>query len=273
MSIITSRLVPIQHFYRSGPMPCPYLPGQTERKLFTRIGGGGQGCALNATLTRAGFRRSHDILYRPVCPACAACVPVRVPVAAFIPSRGFRRVLRRNQDLHLTAAPATPTHEQFRLFSRYQDSRHGDSDMARMSPADYGTMVEEGSAETLLLEARDPKGNLLAVMLTDRLPDGYSAVYCFYDPEHDRRSLGTFMILSLFTLARHRETRLEMPPEMPPEALSEAFSEARSSDGAYVYLGYWIATSDKMAYKARFQPLEALGPEGWRRLNHTKYLP
>ncbi|SMH60556.1 arginyltransferase [Azospirillum agricola] len=239
MSVIQPPQRPLQQFFRSGPMPCPYLPGRVERKLFTRLVGP-YATEVNSTLSRAGFRRSHDIVYRPVCPNCQACVPVRVPVAEFVPTRSQRRVIKLNQDVRLIERPAYATSEQYRLFAQYQNSRHGESDMARMAMGDFAAMVDEGRADTSLLEARDAENRLIGCMLTDRLADGFSAVYSFYDASQDRRSLGTHMILGLI-------------------------ERARMAGMPYVYLGYWIADSRKMAYKARFHPLEALGPEGWHR--------
>lgn len=240
MSIIPPPLRPLQQFFRSGPMPCPYLPGRVERKLFTRLTLP-FASEVNSTLSRAGFRRSHDIVYRPVCPGCNACVPVRIPVAAFTPSRSLRRILRTNEDLHVTEVPAIATHEQYRLFTAYQHSRHGDSDMARMTLNDYTAMVDEGRADTCIFEVRDARERLVGAILTDRLVDGLSAVYSFFDASQPRRSLGTFMILALV------ET-----------ALREGLS--------HVYLGYWIEGSRKMAYKARFRPIEALSRDGWHPL-------
>jgi arginine-tRNA-protein transferase len=189
-------------------------------------------------LSRAGFRRSHHLAYRPACPSCRSCVPVRVEVGAFHWSPSLRRVRARNADLVVTLADARATAEQFRLFARYQRSRHAGSDMADMTYGDFRAMVEDTPIETRMLEFRDCTGALVAGCLADRMDDGYSAVYSFYDPSRDGRSLGTFAILSLIERARAEE--------MP-----------------WVYLGYWIADSRKMAYKTRFRPLEALGPEGW----------
>jgi len=234
---------PLQQFFRSLPTPCPYLPGRTESKLFTRITER-TGPEVNSILSRAGFRRSHDVVYRPICGSCAACVPVRIPVATFTPQRTQRRIKRANEDLAISQTRAAATAEQYRLFSRYQASRHGESDMARMTSTDYGAMVEEGRADTSLIEARDGNSRLVAAMLTDRLDDGFSAVYSFFEPEMERRSLGTFLILSLI-------------------------DRARAEGLPYVYLGYWISGSRKMAYKARFRPLEALGPHGWAPLADT----
>lgn len=240
MSIIPPLHRPLQQFYRSGPMPCPYLAGRVERKLFTRLSGP-HAVEVNSSLSRAGFRRSHDIIYRPVCPGCQACVPVRIPVNRFVPGRSLRRVLRANGDLIVGAAPAAATTEQYRLFITYQNTRHDDSDMARMAMGDFTAMIDEGRADTCLLEARDGRDQLVGAMLTDRLEDGYSAVYSFYDTRQESRSLGSFLILALIQ-----------------QALAEGLPN--------VYLGYWIADSRKMAYKTRFQPLEALGPDGWRPL-------
>lgn len=247
MSIIPPLHRPLQQFYRSGPMPCPYLPGRVERKLFTRISGM-HAVEVNSTLSRAGFRRSHDIVYRPVCPNCQACVPVRIPVARFIPGRSLRRVQRDNSDLTARLAPASATSEQYRLFINYQNARHDDSDMARMAMGDFVAMIDEGRADTSLLEVRDAKNRLVGAMLTDRLEDGYSAVYSFFDVERESRSLGSFLILSLIR-----------------QALAEGLP--------HVYLGYWIADSRKMTYKTRFQPLEALGPDGWRPLDLAAEAP
>lgn len=237
MSVIPPLHRPLQQFFRSGPMPCPYLLGRVERKLFTRLVGP-QAVEVNSTLSRAGFRRSHDIVYRPVCPACQACIPVRVPVDQFQPNRANRRILRANTDLSLTLVPAEASMEQFQLFALYQDARHSDSDMNRMTPADFAAMVDEGRVNTFVAETRMPDGKLKGAMLVDRLDDGYSAVYSFYDPDLPRRSLGTHLILSMIERCRQ-------------EGLP------------YLYLGYWIEGSRKMEYKANFQPLEALGREGW----------
>ncbi len=179
--------------------------------------------------------------YRPACPSCNACVPVRVLAQEFAPSRSQSRVVRRNRDLNETECPPRATEEQYKLFARYLGSRHADGPMARMAPEDYRAMVEETPVDTRILEYRDPSGALLAACLCDRLIDGYSAVYSFADPAEGKRGLGNFAILRL--VERARERRL-----------------------AYVYLGYWIAQSHKMAYKDRFRPIEALGPDGWQRL-------
>lgn len=219
-------------------MPCPYLAGQVERKLFTRFFGEAPLDAdINGILTRAGFRRSHDILYRPACPACSACVPVRIPVDQFKADGSLRRILKRNRDLQITRVAPEPNAARFALFRAYQASRHAESDMARMEESDFAAMLNDGAASAALFEAR-LDDRLLGVMLADALADGYSAIYSFFEPEEGRRSLGLRLILAL---------------------VEAALAETKP----YVYLGYWIANSRKMAYKARLRPLEALGPEGW----------
>ena len=237
MTALITPPIALQKFFRSGAAPCPYLPGRMERKLFTRLAGG-DAAAVNGLLTEAGFRRSHDIVYRPVCQGCMACVPVRVAVKGFKPGRSMRKLLKLAEGMTLTRQPAQPTQEQYRLFMHYQYSRHGDGDMARMGLADYAAMVREGQADTHMLELRDAGGRLMGAMIADRLEDGWSAVYSFFDTVEPARSLGTVLILRLIEMAR---------------------AEGRS----HVYLGYWVNGSRKMEYKARFQPLERLGPEGW----------
>jgi len=225
-------------FYRTRPHACPYLEGQQESRIFTGLTSDGADIQYQA-LTRAGFRRSHRMAYRPACPSCNACVPVRVLAQDFAPSRSQTRVMRRNRDLVEAECPARATDEQYKLFVRYLESRHGDGPMSRMSQEDFRAMVEETPVDTRVLEYRDRNGVLVAACLCDRLSDGYSAVYSFNDPDLAKRGLGNFVILRLIERAHERGY-------------------------AFVYLGYWIAQSRKMAYKDRFRPIEALGPEGWQ---------
>lgn len=235
-------------FYLTAPSACPYLPDRQERKVFTHLIGR-RAVALNDQLTQSGFRRSQTIAYRPACEHCRACVSVRIKVDEFRPSRNFRRVLEINQDLVGTVARAEPTSEQYALFRRYLDARHGDGGMADMTVIDYSTMIEDSHVESRLVEYRlapdKPTGQaeqpLVAACLTDLLADGLSMVYSFYVPDEHRRSFGTYMILDHIERAR----RLGLP---------------------HVYLGYWVAGSRKMAYKERFLPQERLGLNGWERV-------
>ncbi len=224
-------------FHRSAPMTCPYLPGRMEQQLFTELSGpGAQG--VFERLGEAGFRRSHHIMYRPVCTGCDACVPVRVVASEFEYTRSWRRVLKNNLDLTAVDVGARVNEEQFDLFRRYVASRHGDGDMANMTARDYVNLVTASPVETGLVEFRKPDGVLVAACLMDTLRDGFSAVYSFFDPDENNRSLGSYMILWLVEEARRRGLR-------------------------HVYLGFWIADSQKMAYKRRFNPLESFGPAGW----------
>lgn len=230
-----------QFFYTTAPLPCPYLPGRTERKIVTELSGT-EAEALHERLSRAGFRRSHNIAYAPVCPGCQACVPIRVVSEDFSPDRTQRRILRANADLTVSEMPARATAEQFTLFQRYQKNRHADGDMAAMGYYDYRAMIEDTPISTGILEFRDARDRLLGACLTDWLADGLSAVYSFFDTDQEKRSLGTFAVLWLI-------------------------GRARSLGLPYVYLGYWVPESRKMAYKARFRPSEILISGAWHRLN------
>lgn len=231
-------------FYITSPQPCPYLPGRYEKKVFTHLLGD-EPVSLNNMLSQAGFRRSQNIAYRPACEDCQSCVSVRVIVNDFRPSRTFRRIVARNGDIQPALAPAAATDEQYGLLRRYLDTRHTEGGMADMSRLDYVAMVEDTTVSTRVVEyrLRDDMGAapLIAAALTDTLDDGLSMVYSFYDPQETARSLGTLMVLDHIERAR----ALGLP---------------------YVYLGYWVDGSRKMSYKTRFAPLEALFPEGWRKL-------
>jgi arginine-tRNA-protein transferase len=235
--IPVDELIPFQQFFATAPVPYPYIPGRAERKLIVELAGHAAP-AFYDDLSRAGFRRSHRFSYRPACRSCAACVPVRIAVERFVYTRSSRRVRNANRDIASLVLAPRATEEQFALFALYQRSRHCDSDMAAMSYADYRGMVEDSAVRTAVVEVREPGGALIAVSLIDRLDDGISAVYSFYDPAQHRRSLGTWCILWLV-------------------------EECRRVGLAYVYLGYWIAESPKMAYKARFPALERLAEGRW----------
>jgi arginine-tRNA-protein transferase len=223
--------------------PCPYLPGREERKLFTELRGG-DAVGLNDILTHYGFRRSQNVAYRPACDNCSACRSVRIRVKDFELKRWGRKTLKANSDLIADVIEPWVTDEQFDLLKTYLDARHGDGGMAGMDAYDYTLMVEDTPVDTTLTEYRVSGGNgtaadLVAACLTDRLSDGLSMVYSFYNPTLRARSLGTFMILE--HVARARRLGLD-----------------------YVYLGYMVSNCRKMTYKARFQPLEMLGPDGWQ---------
>ena len=236
-------------FYLTAPSPCPYLPGQEERKVFTHLVGE-KAAELNDLLTHGGFRRSQSIAYRPACETCRACVSVRVIVKEFQPTRSMRRIADRNVDLIGDMRTAVPTSEQYSVFRSYLDSRHRDGGMADMTVLDYAMMIEDSHVDTRIVEyrRRGPdsfingrgSGDLLAVALTDVLGDGLSMVYSYFESDHAMRSLGTFMIL-------------------------DHIERARGMGLPYVYLGYWVQGSRKMDYKARFLPQERLTGDGWKR--------
>src|SRR6516162_6738369 len=187
---------PSWQFFATTPVACPYVPGRAERKLIVELGGNG-GAAFYDDLSRAGFRRSHRFAYRPVCRACSSCVPVRIAVDRFVHTRSTRRIRNVNRDLRVDLAAARATLEQFHLFSAYQRARHGDSEMASMNFGDYRGMVEDSPVRTKIAEVRDGSNILVAASLIDLLDDGVSAVYSFFDPRQDKRSLGTWSILAL----------------------------------------------------------------------------
>ena len=244
---MTDQFIRFPRFYLTVPSACPYLPGRLEQKIFTELKEP-HAQELNDSLSKVGFRRSQKVAYKPACDGCHACISVRIPVKDFEPNRTMRRIARRNGDLTQTPVPAHATLEQFELLTTYLNSRHSNGGMAGMTAMDYATMVEETPVSTYLVEYRrrmldplNPRDPLIGTCLSDVLDDGVSMIYSFYTPDATDRSLGTYMIMSHIEWAR----KLGLP---------------------YVYLGYWIAGSDKMAYKAKFQPLEMYADDAWRKM-------
>ncbi|MDA3887245.1 MAG: arginyltransferase [Allgaiera sp.] len=231
-------------FYVTAPQPCPYLDGRMERKLFTALQGD-RAEVLNDALSKQGFRRSQNVLYRPSCAECSACLSARIRVADFEPSRSQRKALRRNSDLKRDATSPWATEDQYSLFRRYLDSRHADGGMADMDIFEFAAMIEETPVRSRVVEYTAPpaegarRRQLTAVCLTDVLDDGLSMVYSFYAPNQERRSLGTHVILDHVALAREAG--------LP-----------------YVYLGYWVPDSRKMGYKANFSALEIYKDNRWQ---------
>jgi len=236
-------------FFLTAPTPCPYLPGKRERKVFTALDGI-DAESLHDVLTHAGFRRSQGIAYRPACDACEACTSARVPVERFEFSRRWRKIMARNADLTRALKPAEATPEQFTLLRRYLKSRHAEGGMADMSFGDYAAMVEETAVHTHIVEYRfsdGPKrGQLAGAALVDVLGDGLSMVYSYFDPLETRRSLGVYTIL-------------------------DHIQQARAAGFGHLYLGYWISNSEKMDYKAQFQPLELLIGGEWRAYEPVRF--
>ncbi len=231
-------------FYVTAPQPCPYLEGRMERKLFTALQGE-YSEKLNDTLSKQGFRRSQNVLYRPSCAECSACLSARVRVADFAPSRSQRRTEKRNADLRREATSPWATEEQYALFREYLDSRHADGGMADMDIFEFAAMIEETPVRSRVIEytatSETGAARLAAVCLTDVLDDGLSMVYSFYDPDRARTSLGTYVILDHIRIAREAG--------LP-----------------YVYLGYWVPGSPKMGYKANFSAVEVYKQGRWQPL-------
>jgi len=236
----------VPQFYVTAPQPCPYLDGRVERKLFTALQGD-HAAKLNDVLSKQGFRRSQNVLYRPSCAACNLCYSARIRVADFEPTRSQRRVLKRNSDLTREASTPWATEEQYQLFRTYLDARHSDGGMADMDIFEFAAMIEETPVRSRVVEYyrdaghRSGRRELSAVCLTDVLEDGLSLVYSFFEPDRQPLSPGSFIILDHIQIAREAG--------LP-----------------YVYLGYWVPGSKKMGYKSRFNAMEIYRNGAWQAL-------
>lgn len=227
-------------FYRTATYPCSYLDEKAAISLVatpphlisTEIYG---------ELVRLGFRRSGLFTYRPDCPACQACVPVRLPVAQFTPNRSQRRSLKAHSALAACEMPLVHFDEHYQLYLRYQATRHAGGGMDQDNFEQYSNFLLQSRINSRLVEFTE-NGQLRMVSIIDRLSDGLSSVYTFYDPDVAGASFGTYNILWQITQCQ----ALQLP---------------------YLYLGYWIRDSRKMAYKANFQPIEGLIDGQWRPLD------
>lgn len=228
------------YFYVTKPVPCPYIEGLVEQKIFTELHFH-NATALNELLSQQGFRRSQNIIYRPACENCSKCISVRIPVAKFNFSQSMRRILRRNAHLERRILSPRATYEHYGLFNRYLKARHAQSDMVAMDYGEYRAMVEDSPISTAIIEYRDPQSENITpelVCLTDELRNGFSLVYSFFDPACQKNSLGSYAILDHIRLAE-------------------------KNAGHYIYLGYWIKGAPHMKYKERFQPLEGYWGDKW----------
>ena len=233
-------------FFVTAPAPCPYVPGRTERKVFAELKGG-SAMEMSEALGRIGFRRSQNVVYRPSCDFCQACVSMRVMAPMFAPTASQKKLLRRHADLEVSACEPWATAEQWALLRRYLAVRHPQGGMAAMDAHDYADMVEQTPVDTVVVEYREPSsdgqpGRLVGCCLTDKQSDGLSMIYSFYEPDSvTRRGLGSFIIL-------------------------DHIIRAGDAGLPYVYLGYWIDDCDRMSYKKSYQPAEALIAGIWKRM-------
>ena len=216
-------------FYATAPYPCSYLPGRQARSQVAAPGHLIQSDTYSQLIDQ-GFRRSGLFTYRPHCDDCQACTPVRISVEQFAPTRTQARVLKRHKDLRPLVAELTWSEEHYALYSRYQARRHPQGGMDEDSRQQYGEFLLASRVNTRLVEFRDQDGLLQMVSIIDVLEQGLSSVYTFYDPD-TRGSLGTYGIL--WQIQQCRQLNL-----------------------AWLYLGYWIENSEKMAYKSLFTPAE-----------------
>lgn len=218
---------------------CGYLPNRQSRNLFVDPNSELDQHLLDS-LNLNGFRRSGQLLYRPNCPTCNACKATRVLCYEFKLSKSHKRILKRNADLRLSIVTPQDTEEFYTLYERYIALRHQDGEMYPPSRTQYSNFLcsDYGNTGFFLAHQGD---ELVACMVFDQFSDALSAVYCFYQPELEQRSLGRFMIINLITLTR----ALNMP---------------------YNYLGYWVEDCDKMDYKKNYRPLEIFSDGGWQKL-------
>lgn len=226
--------------FTTQPHPCSYLDGQEATTLFVDPDAA-MDVTLYSQLSQLGFRRSGSHLYRPQCALCQACISCRIPVNLFHPNRSQRRCWQRNQDLTVAVVSNINTDEHYNLYADYIIRRHSDGDMFPPSQSQYEAFLTSEWGVTQYLEFREGE-KLIGVSVCDRLDDGLSAVYTFYDPDETRRSLGVFAILA-------------------------QIDKARSLGLSNLYLGYWIKQCEKMRYKIQYRPLELLINRRWMRLN------
>jgi arginine-tRNA-protein transferase len=226
-------------FFQTQEHPCSYIKGQSASTLFLnpkqKID-----TSLYSQLSEYGFRRSGTHIYKPMCPRCEACIPIRIPTESFIASKQQKRTWRRNQDLSISIVNTIDSDEHYALYENYINARHQDGDMYPASQEQFRSFLTSDWKSTRYYEVRE-QGNLIAVSVADIMDNGIAAVYSFYCPISAKRSLGNFLILFLIDQAK----TLNLPA---------------------VYLGYWIKSCQKMNYKSSYRPLEIQNGAHWLRV-------
>ena len=227
-------------FFQTQPHPCSYLENEIASTVFLSPKQS-INRALYSQLSDYGFRRSGTHIYKPLCESCQACVPMRIPVALFKPSRSQKRTWKRNSDLTIIEINNIDNDEHYALYERYINERHKDGDMYPPSRSQFQNFLSSSWHCASYYELRDGE-RLIATAVVDTMDNGISAVYTYYDPSEDKRSLGSFVILFLVEEAKKRQLKS-------------------------VYLGYWIKNSSKMNYKSAYRPLEIQSGDSWVLVN------
>ncbi len=240
MSLLRDIPLSAIQFYLTAPYPCSYLEDKEARSQVAT-----PGFLITpqvyTELVHHGFRRSGTFTYRPHCDSCRECVPVRIDIAGFSANRSQRRSWKQHHGLDVTLHTLEDQAEYFALYQRYQNARHRDGGMDNDDQEQYRSFLLQSHVDSMLVEFRED-GILRMVSVVDVLADGLSSVYTFYEPAMAGSSFGTFNVLWQIELCR----KLQLP---------------------YLYLGFWIKQSQKMAYKANFRPLQGLLHGSWQALD------